>query len=395
MLMNQSRAQALMEKEKLAALVATAPENVTYTSGFWAMSQWIRRGPQAYAIHPAPGFGDPCIVTSTGALDLVAEQNPPVSTVQRYGFFVLEVDAEATLDPSQQRLRELLTLDDDGDAVSALVKALRARGLERARVGIDEYGIPPAYLTKVREALPTTTFVPAWEIFRQIRAIKTAEEVARLRGSAQIAEKSIAAALAVARPGATELDLAVAFHTTTIREGALPVLGCIGTGPRSALPNAQPTDRRLGPGDVIRFDVGGRYRHYRADIARIAALGEPAAKVKRYHHAIRAGMMRAIEAMKPGARCADIFAIAVETTRKEGLPHYRRNHVGHGIGLDGYDPPNLTPSSTETLEEGMVLCVETPYYELGFAGLQVEDTVLVGKDGPVSLMATSSELRIV
>jgi Xaa-Pro aminopeptidase len=278
--------------------------------------------------------------------------------------------------------------------VAALVTALQARGLDGARVGIDEYGIPPAYLAKVREALPRTTFVPAWEVFRQIRAIKTPEEVARLRGSAQIAEKSIAAALAVARPGASELDLAAAFHTTTIREGASPVLGCIGTGPRSALPNAQPTDRRLVAGDVIRFDVGGRYRHYRADIARIATLGEPAAKLKRYHHAIRAGMLRAIEAMKPGARCADIFTLAVDTVRKEGLSHYRRNHVGHGIGLDGYDPPNLTPSSTETLEEGMVLCVETPYYELGFAGLQVEDTVLVGKDGPVSLMATSSELRV-
>lgn len=394
MLMNQPRAQALMAKDDLAALVATAPENVTYTSGFWAMSQWIRRGPQAYAVYPAPGFGEPCIITTTGALDLVADQNPPVAAVQRYGFFVLEVDAAAGLDPVQERLRELLAQEDGGDPVAALVKALQARGLDGARVGIDEYGIPPAYLAKVREALPRTTFVPAWEVFRQIRAIKTPEEVARLRGSAQIAEKSIAAALAVARPGASELDLAAAFHTTTIREGASPVLGCIGTGPRSALPNAQPTDRRLVAGDVIRFDVGGRYRHYRADIARIATLGEPAAKLKRYHHAIRAGMLRAIEAMKPGARCADIFTLAVDTVRKEGLSHYRRNHVGHGIGLDGYDPPNLTPSSTETLEEGMVLCVETPYYELGFAGLQVEDTVLVGKDGPVSLMATSSELRV-
>jgi Xaa-Pro aminopeptidase len=394
MLMNQPRAQALMAKDDLAALVATAPENVTYTSGFWAMSQWIRRGPQAYAVHPAPGFGEPCIITTTGALDLVADQNPPVAAVQRYGFFVLEVDAAAGLDPVQERLRELLAQEDGGEPVAALVKALQARGLDGARVGIDEYGIPPAYLAKVREALPRTTFVPAWEVFRQIRAIKTPEEVARLRGSAQIAEKSIAAALAVARPGASELDLAAAFHTTTIREGASPVLGCIGTGPRSALPNAQPTDRRLVAGDVIRFDVGGRYRHYRADIARIATLGEPAAKLKRYHHAIRAGMLRAIEAMKPGARCADIFTLAVDTVRKEGLSHYRRNHVGHGIGLDGYDPPNLTPSSTETLEEGMVLCVETPYYELGFAGLQVEDTVLVGKDGPVSLMATSSELRV-
>lgn len=395
MLMNVPRAKAVMAKERLAALVATTPENVTYTSGYWAMSQWIRRGPQAYAVHPAPGHGEPCIIASTGALDLVADQDPPVKAVQRYGFFVVEVDPEAALELRDVRLRDLVALEDDGDPVTALVKALRGRGLDGARVGIDEYGIPPDYLAKLREALPKTAFVPAWEVFRQIRAIKTPEEVARLRTSARIAEKSIAAALAVARPGATECDLAVAFHETTIREGAVPVLGCIGAGPRSALPNAQPTDRRLAPGDVIRFDVGGRYRHYRADIARIASLGEPSTKVRRYHHAIRAGMLSAIEAMKPGVRCADIFELAMETVRKEGLPHYRRNHVGHGIGLDGYDPPNLTSLSQETLEEGMVLCVETPYYELGFAGLQVEDTVLVGKDGPVSLMATSSELRVV
>jgi Xaa-Pro aminopeptidase len=395
MLMNQPRAHTLMEEHQLAALVATAPENVTYTSGYWAMSQWIRRGPQAYAVHPAAGHGAPCIIAATGAMDLVADQDPHVKEVHRYGYFVLEVDPEAALDAKDARVRELSGTEDEGDPVAALVNVLRARGLEGARVGIDEYGIPPPYLTKLREALPKTVFVPAWEIFRQIRAIKTPEEVRRLRASAQIAEKSIAAALAVARPGATERDLAVAFHETTIREGALPVLAVIGTGPRSALPNAQPTDRRLVAGDIIRFDVGGRYLHYRADIARIGSLGEPSAKVKRYHHAIRAGMMRAIEAMKPGARCADIFNIAMETARKEGLPHYKRNHVGHGIGLDGYDPPNLTPSSQEVLEEGMVLCVETPYYELGFAGLQVEDTVAVGKNGPISLMATSSELRVV
>ncbi|MGH7396609.1 MAG: M24 family metallopeptidase [Candidatus Rokuibacteriota bacterium] len=393
--MNQPRAQTLMEEQQLAALVATAPENVTYTSGYWAMSQWIRRGPQAYAVHPAAGHGAPCIIAATGALDLVADQNPPVKEIHRYGYFVIEVDPGATLDARDARVRELSGTEDEGDPVAALVNVLRARGLDGARVGIDEYGIPPAYLARLREALPKTAFVPAWEVFRQIRAIKTPEEVRRLRASAQIAEKSIAAALAVARAGATEHDLAVAFHETTIREGALPVLACIGTGPRSALPNAQPTDRPLVPGDVIRFDVGGRYRHYRADIARIATLGEPSLKVKRYHHAIRAGMMRAIEAMKPGARCADIFSIAMGTARKEGMPHYKRNHVGHGIGLDGYDPPNLTPTSKEVLEEGMVLCVETPYYELGFAGLQVEDTVAVGKDGPISLMATSSELRIV
>jgi Xaa-Pro dipeptidase len=395
MLMNRERMEARLAAERLDAVVATAPENVTYASDYWAMSQWIRRGPQAYVLVPARAHGEPCIVASTGALDLVADQEPWVAEVRRYGFFAVERDAAATLEPRDARLAALLAAPDDGDAVAALVAAIEARGLARGRIGVDEIGILPAYFDRLRERLPRATLVRGAETFRHARAVKTAEEVRRLRASAQIAERSIDAALAVAKEGATERDLAVAFHETTIRAGALPVLGCIGTGPRSALPNAQPSDRVLRRGDVIRFDVGGRYRHYRADIARIACVGEPSPKVAAYHRAIRAGLLRAYEIMKPGVRCADVFHAVMETVRGEGLAHYQRNHVGHGIGLDGYDAPNLTPGSPEVLEEGMVLSVETPYYELGFGGLQVEDMVHVTRDGVESLMAGSSELRVV
>jgi Xaa-Pro dipeptidase len=69
--------------------------------------------------------------------------------------------------------------------------------------------------------------------------------------------------------------------------------------------------------------------------------------------------------------------------------------VGHGIGLDGYDAPNITPGNAEVFDEGMTICVETPYYEMGFAGLQVEDMMRVTRDGVESLMSTSSELRLV
>jgi Xaa-Pro dipeptidase len=260
---------------------------------------------------------------------------------------------------------------------------------------VDEIGILPAYYDKLCAALPTTEFVRAAEVFRFARAIKTAEEVERLRQSARIAEKSIAAALSVARVGATEFEMACAFHNTTINEGAMPVLGCMGAGPRTAMSNVQPSQNVMKAGDVIRFDVGGRYKHYRADIARNAVLGEPSKKLKTYHEAIRAGLLRAQEIIKPGVRCADVFEDVVATVRRAGLPHYKRHHVGHGIGLDGYDAPNITPGSKEVFEAGMVICVETPYYEMGFAGLQVEDTLHITENGIESLMSTGTELRVI
>jgi Xaa-Pro aminopeptidase len=124
-------------------------------------------------------------------------------------------------------------------------------------------------------------------------------------------------------------------------------------------------------------------------------LGEPGSKLKQYHRAICVGLDVAIAMIKPGVAVADVFNASVEAVRREGIPHYARSHVGHGIGLDGYDAPNIAPSSKDVFEEGMVICVETPYYELGFAGLQVEDTLVVTRDGVDSFMLSGTGLQVV
>ncbi len=95
MLANIPRLQELMKREGLDAVVATCAENVTYLSGFWAMSQWVRRGPQAYVLHPREG--QPCIIANSGILDLVPDQHPWVEEIRPYGYFQLDVDASATL----------------------------------------------------------------------------------------------------------------------------------------------------------------------------------------------------------------------------------------------------------------------------------------------------------
>ncbi|MBM3561537.1 MAG: aminopeptidase P family protein, partial [Alphaproteobacteria bacterium] len=146
-LMNTPRLFARMKAEGLDAVVATAPENVTYTSGFWAMSQWIRRGPQAYVLTPAEGKGQQAVIASTGTLDLLADQEVPVEDVRRYGFFAIESDALCIdHDEKDKRVSRLLEREDPGDAVAALVAAIKDRGMESATIGVDEIGIIPQYL---------------------------------------------------------------------------------------------------------------------------------------------------------------------------------------------------------------------------------------------------------
>ncbi len=94
-------------------------------------------------------------------------------------------------------------------------------------------------------------------------------------------------------------------------------------------------------------------------------------------------------------RASEIFEEAVRSVREAGISHYQRNHVGHGIGIECYDPPFLAPTSDHILEEGMVVNIETPYYELGFGGLQVEDTIVVTPDGYRSLTQCDRGLFVI
>lgn len=383
-----------MTAHGLAAIVAVAPENVLYTSGFWCLSQWIRRGPQAFVVVPASLQEMPVVITSTSTLDLVADQRI-TARVRRYGAFIVDAAPAIRLDLVSVRQEELHGLPADENALSALVAEIRTAGLTKARIGIDEVGLLPGDLEKLQSALPEVTWINASSLFRWVRAVKTSEEIERLRAIGQITERSISAALAAAKEGATEFDLARAFHGQTVREDAFPVLGCIGFGERSALPNVQPSDRALRKGDIIRFDVGGHFRNYRADIARNAYFGEPPRDIKIKYDALNRGVQRGIEHIRPGVPASEIFRIVVETVRKEGIPHYQRSHVGHGIGLDGYDFPLLSASSKDILEAGMVLCIETPYYELGRIGLQVEDMLVVRPDGVEMLTNNGDSLVLV
>jgi Xaa-Pro aminopeptidase len=391
-LTNLPRLHARMQASRMDAVVGTAPENVLYISGLWAMTQWIRRGPQAYAVHLAPGRGEACVIVGASAADHLVDGTAWVRDAHLHGRFPAEIAGD---EPEGAAFAALLAREPHAGPIEALATALRDRGLARGRIAVDEVGLMPGHWEALADALPEATLLPAAALLRAVRAVKTEEEVARLRRAAQVAEHSVAAALAVAREGATETDLVRAFDAATVAEGGLPVLRCIGTGPRSALPNVQPSDRPLRRGEVIRFDVGGRWGHYRADIARCAVLGEPSPRHLQVQRAIRAGLDHAYELACPGARARDIFDRVMETVRREGLPEYRREHVGHGIGLDGYDAPLLGPSSDEVLEPGMVLCIETPFYALGAFGLQVEDTIVVREGGPETLMSTSADLLTV
>jgi Xaa-Pro aminopeptidase len=175
------------------------------------------------------------------------------------------------------------------------------------------------------------------------------------------------------------------FRETVVVRGATPGHYETTAGRRSAGSFPASAAYRVKPGDVIRADVGGRREGYWADTGRTAVLDIPPARLLHYHAALRKGIDAILRLVRPGARAGDLFRAGVETVR-ETIPHYQRHHVGHAIGLEFYEAPILNDAAGPAggdarLEEGMVINVELPYYELGLGGLQIEDTLVVRPGG--------------
>jgi len=384
----KSRLTKVLDAEGLDALVASTPENLQYVTGFRSIAHALFRGLELYGVFTRQGVGLVIpFIDATG----VSADGIAVDRLACYGKFFFNY-AEPP-GPVGSRVREITSAPaaGAGEALRDVVDGLGALG---KRIALDEAGVFPATWQRLTAQLDGAAMVSGYAHFRTARMIKSAEEVRRLERAALIAEDGVAAVLGMLKAGVTEREAAMVFEQEILRRGAQPFFTVVTMGHRAALADVYASDTALKAGDVIRFDLGCVYQGYRSDISRTAVLGTPSEKQLRYYNAARDGEQAAIAAMKPGVEVSRIFETAMRVTREHGLPHYERNHVGHGIGLEPYDPPTLNAATRTTLEPGMVFCVETPYYEHGWGGVQVEDAVEITAAGVRRLTQSSQELQI-
>ena len=384
----QSRLSRVLDAEGLDALVATTTENLQYVTGFRSIAHALFRGLELYGVFTRRGVGLVIpFIDSTG----VSADGIQVDRIACYGNFFFNYTDQPG--PVGTRVRAITSRPaaGPGDALREVLDGFEVPG---GRIAVDEAGIYPATWQRLTEQLAGTTITPAYAHFRTARMVKSPEEVRRLEKAARIAEDGIAAIWGMLKAGVTEREAAIAFEQEVIRQGAQTFFTVVTVGNRAALADVYASDTALKPGDLIRLDLGCVYQGYRSDISRTAVLGTPTEKQRRYYDAARDGEKAAIAAMKPGVPVSQIFDTAMAVTREHGLPHYQRNHVGHGIGLEPYDPPTINAAGQTVLEPGMVFCVETPYYEHGWGGIQVEDAVEITATGVRRLTQSSQELQI-
>ncbi len=367
------RLDGVLEAFGVDALVATSPADVAYLTGFWSLSHAVFDA-EILAVYSKAGTA---LVIPTIDAPAFAAGDAAADHVACHGRFHVNLAERA--DEHARRAARLATEPAD-TAADGLARVLDALGLGQARVGLDDAGLlrPAAGAIAARFAGRRVT--PAVGAVARARAVKSPYEIDCLAQALRIAEESIHAVLGELKPGTTEREAVALYEHAVTAQRAAPYATTITFGENAALPAAYPSERALRSGELVRFDLGCVFKGYRGDVARMAVVGEPGEREQRAYDAVEAGVQAALDAIRPGVEGGAVFEAAVTAVRAAGLPEFRRHHVGHGIGLEPAEAPWLRPGG-DTLEAGMVLRVETPYYELGGFGVNVKETVLVTRGG--------------
>lgn len=383
MLANTGRLARRMDELDVDAVVASTFENVLYLTGVASVTlDVLPHAGRGFAVVTRDRLAHPRLVCTRGDMDQFLDALPELDEVVGFGPFFREDADAAGLTGDEELLRRQVADGPRADtALDGLQHALRAGGVARGRVALDEGSVPPGFADELGTRLPGSRIVPGAELLRWVRKVKTPGEVERLTRSARITEDGIRAALAVVRTGVTERELAREFDRAVAGAGGRPRFTLVKFGTAAVAGQVRPRPVPLRPGEAIWMDVGCVHEGYWSDIARVHSFGEPSAGLVRRHAAVLAGQERGIREAAAGMTGREVFELTVQAVREAGLPRYRRQNVGHGIGLEIYDQVLLTPSSEEVLEEGTVVNIETPYHEFGFGAVQAEDPFVVRAGG--------------
>lgn len=265
---------------------------------------------------------------------------------------------------------------------------LREKGLEDGVVGIVGLNTVMAVedLRGIQAGLPRATISDATAIFDAVRAIKSAEEVARLRTTSRVLTEAMKAIKAALEPGVTERHAMAVAHASVREHGCLDGIAIVGHAPFTTMEPG--SSYVLTADDVIGVDLEWQGPEgYWLELRRVFSFKPPTDRQRRFWEMMVEAHHRCREVMKPGVPSGEILVAQNEVYRRHGFEDARLiTYAAHGIGLDCLEPP-WVPGKELVLQEGMVLSLHphVRFHDLeeasALGGIGIADNVLVTASG--------------
>ena len=363
--MNQpalDRLNEFLKQHQLQAALLSNPHTLTWLTGY---APPIQTGPSPFEGGPALGW------LADGHLTLVLSDaeagaaRAAGAAVQDYLSYTIEAPIAGVRNQAE-----------------ALARVLRPSAGLKGALGVEMNALAAPLLDALRQSLPGARLEPLDGQIEPLRAVKSADEVKRLRAALALCDLAQAETGKLIRPGRSEIEVwgELKARLEVQAGGRLPVLADFIAGARTAEVGGLPGRYVLQSGDAVIADIVPRLDGYWGDNAGTHFVGEPPAELKKIYTVALETLRKGLAAIRPGVKAGDLDSLLRSQIRDQGYPVYP-HHSGHGLGASYHEEPRIVPFNPMKLEPGMVIALEPGIYVPGVGGVRLEDVVLVTDTG--------------
>lgn len=345
-----ARVQQQLVEKGYDALLAFMPESVTWITGFFT------RAYSSFQFAIIPASGEPTVICR---------------------------DVEAYYLDSTCLYADRVMWSDTDDKTDVAVQAIRSRLGASPKLAIEmgAWPLSVARFTGIKAGLPDALMLDESQLVTQMRFIKSAAEINYQRRAAHAAEAGMAAAIASAKVGVSEREMAAEICSAMIRAGSdLPGPGVMSSGERAYHLHGGYSDRVLAHGDIVQIETTPNVRHYHARFMRPIRVGEASDEDHRAVEQLIAIQDAALAAVKPCVAATVPDAIYREGVLAAGLRDTYTNKTFYSVGLllapSGGEPLEAAPGCDWHFAPGMTF--HTYVLARGFG---MSETIVITDDG--------------
>ncbi len=378
----------VFDGEGAFALLVSSDQAILHTDSRYALATNAAAAGSPFAVSVESASHAAFAVRALNQQDCVSGVNVGIETSLTLGEY-RQLQREAAKAAGQ-------TSEQGAEGTSVAVAAVSTPAPATAPESAAPTPTAPA-LAAAAPTAPGVNFVETEGLCVNLRAVKDASEIARMRAAQAITDAAFAHIVGYMRPGMTERQVQVELEDFMVRHGAsgLAFTSIVACGAHGASPHAVSGDTRLEAGQCVVLDFGARAQGYCSDMTRVVFLGEPSAAM-RHAYAVLREANETVEAMLlPGVTGAQAHAKAEEILAAGGFVGKMGHGLGHGVGIDIHEQPNLSPRNEKPLVAGNVVTVEPGIYLEGEFGMRLEDFGVITERGFQVFTQSSHEMVII
>ena len=379
----ESKIKKIIRDNGIDGIIVLSPENFHYITGMGCHQHSVSRFSGVSIAVVSANESTKSVAISMDFEEPSLQEKITNCTIKKYDTWVgVKPWLGVISEPKQEAIDGFKSFSGSLDI---LVETIKEMGLENKKIGIEMDFVSVNYFNMLIERLPHISIENITPLFILARSVKTTDEIEIFRKITNIADLALNHTRDFVKVGVSEKELSDIYRIKVMESKiCIPSTWAFFTtgsnGARLALSN----DKKIEVTDILKFDggVNVEWDYYTTDFSRTWLMADAPKEHFDLKDRLYESQRLMIDNIKPGVPISEIFNIGYNYV-KDVYKGYERGHMGHSIsmGPQTAEAPIIAKNEHRLLEEGMILCVESPCYISGVGGYNIEDMVVVTDKG--------------